>query len=545
MSSSSASRMEYLRAGAVSSTVPTRFRLNVSPPTLLGLVGGGLALVLLLGLPEPWNISLPLYLVLFFWTLLQPRVALYLLPIAIPWGSLQYIDVGELRLNSADLLVVFLALGWLLSFTLPWVKFRGRVSAVSNDARGPTDREISNVPSYLVVAMLALLGIMFLSMIVATSVSTSLKEISKWSEFLVLILLGAQYIRTRRQIWIIVVLICLAGITQAVYGYYQEFFNLGPANFIRDASLRVYGTFDQPNPYAGYINIPLSIALALALLGRGWKTRILSGLAALLLGVAEFLSQSKGGYSAIAVALLFIVVVGMLRFRPVMGLLGIGTLGFLGAAFAGWVPAKLYTPVLEKIGVINISFTAPSSQDYANAERLAHWIAGLRMFFDHPFLGVGIGNYPNAYPQYYITIFVNSLGHAHNYYINIAAETGFIGLVVYLFFLGAIFVAGGSAYRGINRKYVQERISHKIEAPLGTLNKLYALLGNSVGFDVRTALTNDRALALGLLAALLSVCVHNLVDDLYVHSMTNLIALLIIALIRLERVTPEVGSNTE
>jgi O-antigen ligase len=140
---------------------------------------------------------------------------------------------------------------------------------------------------------------------------------------------------------------------------------------------------------------------------------------------------------------------------------------------------------------------------------------------------------------------VNSLGHAHNYYINIAAETGFIGLVVYLFFLGAIFVAGGSAYRGINRKYVQERIAHKIEAPLGKLNKLYAFLGNSVGFDVRTILTNDRALAIGLLAALLSVCVHNLVDDLYVHSMTNLIALLIIALIRLERVTPEVGSNTE
>jgi hypothetical protein len=50
-------------------------------------------------------------------------------------------------------------------------------------------------------------------------------------------------------------------------------------------------------------------------------------------------------------------------------------------------------------------------------------------------------------------------------------------------------------------------------------------------------LANDRALAVGLLAALLTVCVHNLVDDLYVHSMTNLIALLLIALIRLEGVT--------
>jgi len=33
---------------------------------------------------------------------------------------------------------------------------------------------------------------------------------------------------------------------------------------------------------------------------------------------------------------------------------------------------------------------------------------------------------------------------------------------------------------------------------------------------------------------------HNLVDDLFVHNLTNLIALLLIALIRLEKVTPSV-----
>ena len=56
-------------------------------------------------------------------------------------------------------------------------------------------------------------------------------------------------------------------------------------------------------------------------------------------------------------------------------------------------------------------------------------------------------------------------------------------------------------------------------------------------------LGNDRALAIGLLAALLSVCVHNLVDDLYVHSLTNLMALLLIVLIRLDGVTKNVGGN--
>ncbi len=57
--------------------------------------------------------------------------------------------------------------------------------------------------------------------------------------------------------------------------------------------------------------------------------------------------------------------------------------------------------------------------------------------------------------------------------------------------------------------------------------------------------TNDRALSIGLLAALISVCVHNVFDDLYVHSLTNLIALLIIVLIRLEKVTPKVGGKED
>jgi hypothetical protein len=39
------------------------------------------------------------------------------------------------------------------------------------------------------------------------------------------------------------------------------------------------------------------------------------------------------------------------------------------------------------------------------------------------------------------------------------------------------------------------------------------------------------------MAAVITICVHNLVDDLYDHSLTNLMALLLIALISLGRVT--------
>ncbi len=540
MSSQSVGKYVPTRRVSWLSTTYRAMRSYATSSNLIGLICGVAVIFLLLVPPLPWNIRLPLYLIVLVWTILRPRVALYLMPISVPWGSIDFIDIKGLRLNSADLLVVFLAIGWLMSFGLRQQK------------AGPLDRESAHIPLYLVAAMLALVGTMALSMTTALNISSSLKEISKWLEFLVVALLGAQYLRTRRQIWTIIVLICLAGISQAFYGYIQAFFNIGPQAFIRDASLRVYGTFDQPNPYAGYINIPLSIALALTLLGRGWLTRILAGLTAILLGIAEYLSQSRGGEMAIAAALVFIVLAGMPRILTLMRVLIIALLGFFEALLAGWIPLHIFNPVLHFLGLVQISLTQPSSQDYSTAERLAHWIAGLHMFLDHPILGVGIGNYADAYPQYFITIFVDPLGHAHNYYINIAAETGFIGLTAYVLFLFAMFVAGVTALRHINKKYEQAKMQEPeaqsvIEAPLGSRNKLKLLLRplslaqhyrRQKQVAIAAMLTNDRALAIGLLAALITVSVHNLVDDLYVHSLTTLIALLLIALIRLEWVTP-------
>ncbi len=180
--------------------------------------------------------------------------------------------------------------------------------------------------------------------------------------------------------------------------------------------------------------------------------------------------------------------------------------------------------------MINISFTNPSPDNYANSERVAHWVAGINMFVDHPLLGVGIGNYQDAYPAYQLGIFVVPLGHAHNYYINIAAEAGLLGLTAFILFSLASFVVGGHAYRAISKHYQQFKAQRFKSEGIVTMIESYNAMRR---FGM---LKNDQALAIGLLAVLLSVCVHNLVDNLYVHAMTSLFALLLVLLIRLEGV---------
>ncbi len=497
-----------------------RTREQATFANCVGLLGAICALFCLLLLPSSsyWNIRLPLYLILIVWTLLRPRVALYLLPIAIPWGSLDTVTISSLNANSADILVILLIVSWLGGFVL---RSQGVLKA------GSLDREPAPLPRYLVVAAVALLFAMVISTVTAQSVTASIKDLIKWIEFLAVLLLGAKYFRTRDQIWLLVVIMVLAGVSQAFYGYAQNFLNLGPQSFIRDGGLRVYGTFNQPNPYAGYINMSLPITLSLLLLGRNWATRILAGVAAILLGAAEYLTKSNGGEIAITAAVLFILIVGFPQLRKLAAVCAVAVLVCIAALLAGVIPQRLTQPILSKLGLVAISFTSPSAQDYSTAERLAHWIAGINMFLDHPLTGVGIGNYGTAYAPYHVTIFVNSLDHAHNYYINTAAETGILGLITFILFLLAMFVAGGRAYRVISKKYMQLKAEQTM--PKVGISKLAMLqASNTLG-----VFTNDRALAIGLLAALISVCVHNLVDDLYVHGMTILFALLLIALIRL------------
>lgn len=503
-----------------------RLRTYATTANLVGIGGALVAIFCLLALPSTqyWNIRLPLYMILIIWTIVRPRVTLYLLPIAIPWGSLDTFSLGGLSLSSNDILVLLLAASWLMSFTLR--PFFAQIASV-----GPLDRDPVSLPRYLVLTMLLLLGAMLISMTGTASLTSSIKELSKWIEFLIVLLIGAQYLRTRRQIWTVITIACLAGISQGLYGYMQDFLNLGPQSFIRDAGLRVYGTFGQPNPYAGYINMTLTIVIALMLLARSVRIRILAGCAIAILGTAEYLSQSRGGQIAIAIALFFIVTLGMPRLRKLMAAGVIGILAIIAAYLAGRIPEHYLLPILRVLGLIRISFTAPSVQDFSTAERLAHWIAGIHMFIDHPITGVGIGAYGDAYTPYHITIFVNSLGHAHNYYINIAAETGLIGLTAFLLFLIAIFVTCGRAYRAISicLMAIQAQRTHPQSGQTEIETQKTARL--------QTMLIDDRALAVGLLAALVSVCVHNLVDDLYVHGMSTLFALLLIALIRLEGVT--------
>ena len=143
--------------------------------------------------------------------------------------------------------------------------------------------------------------------------------------------------------------------------------------------------------------------------------------------------------------------------------------------------------------------------NYALIERQAHWQAALNMLTAHPWTGVGFSNYQPVYEQYRLLNWPMPLGHAHNIYLNVAAETGIIGLGLYLVLWASVFVVTFRA--------------------------------------TRQAMGLDRAVAVGLMGAWVYLGTHMLVDNLYVNNTHLIIAALFGVLSAIAARAPNPASN--
>jgi len=64
--------------------------------------------------------------------------------------------------------------------------------------------------------------------------------------------------------------------------------------------------------------------------------------------------------------------------------------------------------------------------------RWQYWQASARMYADHPFTGVGPGNFANFYPHYKVPAALETIADPHNFLLSILTQYGPLGLVGFL-----------------------------------------------------------------------------------------------------------------
>ncbi len=433
--------------------------------------------------PLTWAAALLVGCIVGVAVLVKPALGLPLLALAVPFGSVRSVSLGGASIGLAELLLGAIAAAWL--------------------ARQFVRRSLALKWPFLASAGLVLLVAMLVSFLPATSPMLAAKELVKWVELWVAVLLVVN-VAGAVDVVLLAVGLLLAGAAEGLVGLYQVLTGSGPTGFLLGQSMRASGTFGQPNPFGGYLGLTIPLAVGIALTAwpaRGeeagrWQRMALGLLAVIAGGLmlgGLFASWSRGAWLGAATTLAIVVLA-----RGGAWLRGTLAAALVGAMLVFLILGRLPIPgALEKrfadfagdLTTFDVRSVEITDANFAVVERVAHWQAAWGMFSAHPWTGVGIGNYPAVYGQYALPRWQEPLGHAHNYYLNIAAEAGIPGLAAYLLWVGASLWLAVRAVRASRGLWL--------------------------------------GLALGALGMWVHLTVHNMFDNLYVHGMGIHVGLLL------------------
>jgi putative inorganic carbon (HCO3(-)) transporter len=217
-------------------------------------------------------------------------------------------------------------------------------------------------------------------------------------------------------------------------------FNIAPADS-QEKILRprLGGPLGSKNRYAQILAAVLPLALIRAFGERTRRLRLAAAGGSLLILGGLLLSFSRGAAVAVCVTLLLMALLRELRLRQLLVALAVIT-GIVLLAVPDYV-----TRLRSLQGVTALSSTDSSQRpDTALTGRQTENLAAWNTFLDHPVVGVGPGVYFKEYSREYGNRlgvrYLNSERRGHSLYLELAADTGLVGLSAFMAMVGTALV---------------------------------------------------------------------------------------------------------
>ena len=281
-------------------------------------------------------------------------------------------------------------------------------------------------------------------------------------------LIVGQTIRTPAQVKQVAEALGASAIIVVLWGFFQFLFGVDAADIkwtdpeaFPELRKRVFSTLENPNVLAGYLDV--FICLALGLLAKvGNRSQKMILLVAIIMFVACLvMTYSRGAFLTLVVVL---AVYGVLQDWRIVAFLAIvtGLIAYNDSMF------------------LNRIMSSFNMGDSSEGVRVGIWVSTSAMIADHPFAGIGWGAYQYVYPQYnyYVADPDIVIYHAHNLYLNCAAEVGILGaLAFFWYFFGTMFT---TLALDSNERYVK--------GTTALIARLEAFLNKSPAFQYLTEL---------------------------------------------------------
>lgn len=254
--------------------------------------------------------------------------------------------------------------------------------------------------------------------------------------------------------------------------------------------IRPYGTFAHPNQLAAFLVVACATCLALIALEKGTYTRLFYMVSLILLILAETLTFSRAGWIGALIILAFFMflpreTLEKSSYRRIVLLI------FMAIIFSLIVAQ----PYLSS----RLTLT-----DQATFNRLYYDRAGITAFLKYPILGSGLGQLMPTMSKVETYKYLWQIQPPHNYFIDVACETGFIGLAVMVYFFAKLLIELWRSLKiGENREkifkitlfsiFVSILVLMQFDHYFYTLQQTQLLLWSILGIIYRTVYHETRA----------------------------------------------------
>lgn len=196
---------------------------------------------------------------------------------------------------------------------------------------------------------------------------------------------------------------------------------------------RLAGPIGEKNRYAQIMLVLLPLAVSRIRAERRRSLRLAAVVSSGLILSGALLTFSRA--AAIAVALL-VIAMALLRMIALRHLLAIA----VGLVALVAIVAPDYVSRIQSLAAAESATAQGGGADGAIRGRVTENLAAYNVFRDHPLLGVGPSQFFHAYSEAYGNAldlrFLKENRRAHNLYLEIAADTGALGLAAFLAIVG-------------------------------------------------------------------------------------------------------------
>ena len=239
------------------------------------------------------------------------------------------------------------------------------------------------------------------------------------------------YIKPEHKIWIIKILSVVA-IFWSIDALIQYFIGVDLLG-LKSYAGRLNGIFGEHHVKLGPV---LALLLPMVMIGLKQHKTIIRWLSVFIIALTILLSGTRSAWLMMGFILLayWFHQVKQRRFQLLLkaslaGIVMLLSLWFISADFQQRIERSM-----------NIFNGSEAGLDFALADRLPIWKTAWNMFEQHPINGIGAHAFRKAYPDYAPTDDVwqqqGGVGmHAHHWLLEILAETGLIGLIIFSFAL--------------------------------------------------------------------------------------------------------------